>query len=193
MRHSIPNWPIVGYHVCEQSVFEAVLLGNKHLKTSTNDYDWLADGAYFWVGSLDRAEKWAKAEKAAGKIKAPAIIGAIIQPAKCLNLNDSNNAAEIRAAYEFYINASTASGIEIAKNSAHKNGISLLRHLDCAVIRTLHQLRRDRNLPNYDAVISAFDEGAPLFNNTQLRELSHIQIAVRDRSAIIGYFKPVRN
>ena len=39
---------VIGFHGCDQSVVEAVIAGKTELLASTNDYDWLGNGIYFW-------------------------------------------------------------------------------------------------------------------------------------------------
>ena len=41
---------MIGFHGCDQSVVEAVIAGKTELLASTNDYDWLGNGIYFWEG-----------------------------------------------------------------------------------------------------------------------------------------------
>ena len=42
-----PNLTI-GFHGCDQSVVDKVIAGKENLLASTNDYDWLCSGIYFW-------------------------------------------------------------------------------------------------------------------------------------------------
>ena len=39
---------VIGFHGCDQSVVEKVIAGKTELLASTNDYDWLGSGIYFW-------------------------------------------------------------------------------------------------------------------------------------------------
>jgi len=46
----------LGFHGCDRKVGEKILAGpQKHLKVSTNPYDWLGSGAYFWENDPARA------------------------------------------------------------------------------------------------------------------------------------------
>jgi hypothetical protein len=65
----------------------------------------------------------------------------------------------------------------------------LLRHLDCAVIETLHQIRANRGLAPFDSTRSVFVEGQPAYPGAGIRELNHIQICVRNPRRIQGYFR----
>lgn len=68
----------------------------------------------------------------------------------------------------------------------------LLRHLDCAVIESLHQLRRDEGLPSFDSVRGVFVEGPPLYENAGFCQMNHIQLCVRNLQCIRGYFRVFR-
>lgn len=39
---------ILGFHGCDSSLAQAVVAGNKDLRNSENNYDWLGHGVYFW-------------------------------------------------------------------------------------------------------------------------------------------------
>jgi hypothetical protein len=186
MRFPNSFGPIFGYHGCDKSVADSVLLQGKSLKASTNDYDWLGEGIYFWVDSPERARKWAVDRK----FKKPAVIGAVIYPGFCLNLTDSSIAPEIRTAFERYEAISNTAQTPLAQNSPTRHGTVLVRRLDRAVIQTLHQIRSDSGDAPYDTVLGAFEEGEPIYPGAALKEYNHIQIAVRKPAAIIGYFKP---
>ena len=45
---------VIGYHGCDETVAEQ-LLDTGVFKPSTNAYDWLGHGIYFWEWGLDRA------------------------------------------------------------------------------------------------------------------------------------------
>jgi len=48
MAHLTYQRAVVGYHGCDASVVEEVLAGKAELMLSTNAYDWLGEGMYFW-------------------------------------------------------------------------------------------------------------------------------------------------
>jgi hypothetical protein len=50
---------IIGYHGCDAIVVEKVLAGKARLNVSTNAYDWLGQGIYFWEHGPQRAYEWA--------------------------------------------------------------------------------------------------------------------------------------
>ncbi len=55
MSHRIYQRTVVGYHGCDAAVAERVLAGKTDLKISTNAYDWLGAGVYFWEHGPQRA------------------------------------------------------------------------------------------------------------------------------------------
>jgi hypothetical protein len=65
----------------------------------------------------------------------------------------------------------------------------LLRHLDCAVIETLHRFRLDEKKPGFDSVRGVFVEGDPLYPGAGVHKFNHIQICVRRPECIKGYFR----
>jgi len=78
---------------------------------------------------------------------------------------------------------------EMPTNSSPKNGVPLLRLLDCAVIEMLHQLRIEAKLESYDTVFGVFEEGDVAYPGAAFKEKTHIQISVRNPDVIVGYFR----
>ena len=86
---------VLGFHGCDKSVAERVLAGagKPHLRRSTNQYDWLGNGIYFWESSPKRAMEWAEFVRdnpsvSSGKVVTPAVVGAIIDLGYCGTLHD---------------------------------------------------------------------------------------------------------
>ena len=57
-----------------------MVAGKTELLASTNDYDWLGNGIYFWRNNEERTWEWANdlAKRKSSLVKEPAVIGAII-------------------------------------------------------------------------------------------------------------------
>ncbi len=53
-----PFW-IIGFHGCDEETAKLAISGKEHLMKSTNEYDWLGHGIYFWENSPYRAYEWA--------------------------------------------------------------------------------------------------------------------------------------
>ena len=180
---------VLGYHGCDQAVASKVVNGREQQIRSTNEYDWLGSGLYFWEDSCARAQKWAQEEarKKDGKVKTPAVLGAIIDLGNCLNLIDAEHLELVKVAHKAYLELCKISGLKPAVNQ----GKDLrARYLDKAVFETLHQLRQREKKEPFASVRAFFVEGEPLYENAGLHSLDHIQICVRDPRCIIGYFLP---
>ena len=106
---------VIGFHGCDKTVVDAVVAGKTNLLSSTNDYDWLGNGIYFWENNEERAWQWAKdlAKRKNSQIKEPAVVGAIIDLGYCFDLTDSTYLQELKAAYESMVTVYKESGIEL--------------------------------------------------------------------------------
>jgi hypothetical protein len=78
---------IVAYHGCDRRVAQRSLRGGS-FKESSNEYDWLGRGIYFWEYGASRALDFAHLQKQRGKIVTPAVVGAILQLGECFDLLD---------------------------------------------------------------------------------------------------------
>jgi len=161
---------LLGFHGCDVSVGRDVVSGKMPLRISTNDYDWLGHGVYFWENSPDRAWAFACDQCKRGKVKTPFVIGAVLDLGLCLNLH----AVRIP---------------EVAKNRGGKD--ILQRFLDCAVFESLHELIASDGQDPFDSVRCAFEEGEPSFSGSSIRDKTHVQICIRNPDCIKGYFLPL--
>lgn len=184
---------LIGYHGCDQETGERVLAGDMDLRLSTNDYDWLGHGIYFWENDPDRALHWARTVQKHGKksrhpIKNPFVIGAVILTGNCLDLMQAEPIRLLRNAHINLKRVYDEAGAKLPINRLI-HGELAMRHLDCAVIQFLHQDREEIGLPAFDTVRAAFPEGTPLYESSGFLERTHIQICVRNPSQLIGYFR----
>ena len=183
--------PLIGYHGCDRTIAEGVLSNKVHLKQSANSYDWLGPGIYFWVDSPERGYAWAveQSSRRNSKVKSPYVIGAFIHPGLCLNLTDYGVMGEIQTAYKYLKQFSDKAGSSLPKNKDPQDGIFLMRHLDCAVMKTVHALREEAKMMSYSTVYGVFEEGGILYEGSAFKEKTHVQLAVRDTDCILGYFR----
>lgn len=123
---------IVAYHGCDAEVATSIL-GGEPFKKSQNDYDWLGEGIYFWEYGADRAMKFAEDQRDRGKIKTPAIVGALIQLGNCFDLMDTKFTDELSVAYEMLKKLHEDEGRTLPEN-AGATPDKKLRRLDCAVL-----------------------------------------------------------
>ena len=186
---------VLGFHGCDESVVMKVLTGEEPLKKSTNNYDWLGHGGYFWENSPSRAMEFAihlqkHPNRSKGKIINPAVIGAVIDLGYCLDLLDFDNLKMLKSTYEMM---RSTSNFDFLENKSI-GGLSdlLLRELDCAVIETLHRLKEKSHQSPFDSVRGVFYEGEELYPNAGFRDKDHIQICIRNPNCIKGFFLPRR-
>lgn len=195
MYSKLPNL-IIGFHGCDRNVRDQVVLEKKSLKQSVNDYDWLGHGIYFWEQNLARAKDWAKQQKRLGRIKDPAVIGAVIDLGHCLNLMDSEFIDLLSTEYKLLHEELGAIGDEMPKNEGSTED-RLFRKLDCAVIEHLNSridedYRRDEaTIEPFDSVRALFTEGPAIYENAGFKTKTHIQICIRNPNCIKAYFDPL--
>lgn len=194
MYDVLPSFSL-GFHGCDKAVADAVFDGRRTLRASENDYDWLGHGIYFWENSPERALEYANTllqhpRRTTGQIKVPAVVGAVIDLGKCLNLLDAESILLVKNSHEELSATMTKAGKSMPVNRAPA-GLRelLLRHLDCAVIEFVHRIRLSDGKVPFDSVRAAFIEGDPIYQNAGFHDRTHIQICVRDARCIKGYFR----
>jgi hypothetical protein len=136
-HHSI----VVGYHGCDRSVGEGVLLKNELLTPKTNPWDWLGTGIYFWEGSPRRALAFAEEKKKRGwgdvPVVEPYVVGALINLGNCFHLADIEAVRELPAHHANLLETLRATGTAIPQNRSPRGDEThdlVLRNLDCAVM-----------------------------------------------------------
>jgi len=185
---------VLGFHGCDDTVAHAVLNGQSFLKTSSNSYDWLGHGIYFWENSPSRACEFAEQlrkypNRSKGNISKPAVIGAVIDLGVCLDLLDYQNLQLLKMAYRFVTSTKKKSSVPKNKPTGY-SGEFLLKELDCMVIETVHALKKQAAQSAFDSIRGVFFEGEEIYPNASFREKDHIQICVRNPNCIKGFFLP---
>ncbi|BCG58515.1 hypothetical protein [Paenibacillus sp. URB8-2] len=198
MYSNLPNF-ILGFHGCDNTVAERILLHNDQMRPSDNDYDWLGPGIYFWENNPQRALAYAqmlkdKPHRVKNPIHEPASIGAILDLGHCLNLLEQNSLDVLKRGYEILQLKMNNLGTTLPVNKFGQGNESedlLLRFLDCAVIQAVHEYNKENNQRPYDTVRGVFFEGKDLYPGAGFRERNHIQVCVINPNCIKGYFKPM--
>jgi hypothetical protein len=179
---------VVGYHGCTTGFAQGLLLGRRPIREwqpSTNDWDWLGHGIYFWEHAPQRAFRWAR-ECYCTRRQRPAVLGAYIQLGRCFDLLNESITALLGETYERMVRAFAEEGRPLPQNRGREGK---LRELDCIVINEcIDDLRQSGK--QYDTVRGAFLEGSPVYPGAGFSRESHIQIAVRNSSCILGVFHP---
>lgn len=192
---------VVGYHGCDRAVGERVLLGQEELSPRENPWDWLGTGIYFWEGSPRRALAFAEEKKERGRgdnpIEDPYVLGAYVNLGNCFDLTDVGAVEELPVHHALLKRTLEEAGRRIPENRNPKGNEGhdlVLRFLDCAVMN-LAMTEFDKRAPvgrdhYYQTVRGVFVEGKPVYEGARIFQKTHVQVAVRDPSCIIGYFRP---
>jgi hypothetical protein len=199
MTGNVIGQTIVAYHGCDIEVGAKVIEGEiMHLTPSKNPYDWLGDGIYFFEDDLLRAQYFAKSAAEAPErrltakpIAYPYAIGAVIRLGNCLDLSKQSGIDEFRNAYdELERGKGEDQELPVNKPAGSGDEEGILHNLDRAVINFIHGQRIKDGKAPYDTVRGFFHQGQPVFPTSAIGQLSHVQIAVRNTSCILGYFHP---
>jgi hypothetical protein len=178
---------VLAYHGCVEPLGARLLAGRVSITAwpwSRNQWDWLGHGIYFWEYAPSRALRWAEA-KARRTGGAPSVIGAVVQLGRCLDLTDIANTESLAIAYQQVRAAYEAAGRELPRNRGSMPDLKR-RELDCLVLNYLCS----QSPVLYQTVRGVFLEGDPAYPDAMIRKESHVQIAVRDPSCILGVFRP---
>jgi len=79
----------LGFHGCDISTYNRVIIEKRQLITSTNKYDWLGHGVYFWENNETRALQFAQEAVKRGQYQTPAVIGAVIEQVHDFNMQEN--------------------------------------------------------------------------------------------------------
>lgn len=184
--HKLSTSFILGYHGCDRKIADRVLQGEQFVP-STNEYDWLGHGIYFWEANPKRgfefARELARRPRGASQVANPAVVGAIIDLGLCLDLTTAAGLAQVQIAYEAVstVGAASSSG-KMPENDGLK------KNLDCAVVNMARELNLRIGI-SIDSVKAAFIEGKQIYPNATFYEKTHIQICVCNPECIKGVFR----
>ena len=187
---------VLGFHGCDQAVADQVLSGKERLLPSENSYDWLGHGIYFWENNPARALEYAKAltkhpERSRNPVTTPAVVGAVIDFGHCLNLLETKSIDIVRQGYKLFLEVQELSESEfLPENKQIEHGFPMMRHLDCAVMETIHTFRQEEvGAQEFDSVRAMFPEGKTLYPNAGFLDKNHVQVCIRNLNCIKGYFR----
>ena len=200
MEHNFPLYEkttpyIIGFHGCDQSVADILLSSDQPtFKKSTNNYDWLGNGMYFWENDPNRAWEYILEvqKREPDRIINPTVVGAVLDLGHCLNLVENKYINLLRDTFNKYKAGMDENGLEMPANrsTSSNDHDNLFRHLDCAVIEFIHTLA---DYEPFDSVRGMFIEGGVVYEGAGFHEKTHVQIAIRTPEMIKGYFRPLVN
>lgn len=182
---------LLGFHGCSKAVADGLLAG-KEFEMSAKRYDWLGPGVYFWEGDARRAWEWAQEKVKDGAYEEPAVVGAVVDLGRCLDLTVRENLDLLADAHDSFKEATAIAKLKMPVNQDGRDdsgGDKLLRYLDCAVITHLHE-NMATDFEPFDTVRGMFLEGRPVYEGGGFYSHTHTQIAVRNQNCIKGVFLP---
>lgn len=185
---------MLAYHGCNLETARE-LLGGSQFQPSTQDYDWLGAGSYFWENDPVRAFQWATEPRR--KFPHPSVVGAAIELGNCLDLTTQSGIAAVKVAYEGFVALNQQNGTPIPKNvdpATGATGGKILRRLDCAVMNYLFEIQKavqgsDPSGQPISTVRALFPEGDEIYPEAGFWEKTHVQICVREPEQILGVFR----
>jgi hypothetical protein len=194
----------IGFHGCDESVRDSLVMNPNHVKISQETYDWLGHGFYVWENNFERALDWAKDKKKRGTLDKPSVVGVVYQLNLCLDFTDSLYTKVISEFYHLLKVDLSKAGKPLPKNrdiGSKKHSDLIIRELDCAVIEYMHNKietqiandLKDKNFSlfkNFDTVRGVFTEGGPAFDGAGIQTKNHIQICIRNLDCIKAFFIP---
>src|ERR1700753_586765 len=131
----------IGFHGCERSVRDHLLMNPEENKISQKPFDWLGHGLYFWENNYERALEWATNKMRHGKIKQPAVLGAVLSLGYCCDFLEKRFIDLLPYYFNLFKIATEFSGKKLPRNKDLNDDIhkdKLLRELDCATIEFMH-------------------------------------------------------
>lgn len=193
---------LIGFHGCDLKIRNQLLNHPNEIIKSEKPYDWLGHGMYFWENNYERALKWAEDKQRRGTIETPAVIGAVLSLGYCLDLIDSQFIKMLQTYHTLMAVEYNALGRTLPENKDPKfetHQDKILRELDCSVIEFMHETINAKiiedeytqgysNYKLFDSSRGVFEEGGPAFPGAGIKEKNHIQICIRNRNCILGFF-----
>jgi len=178
--------------VAKKNVGIDLILHPNRIHMSAHDYEWLGHGFYVWENNYDRALDWASNHYP--KFKEPFAIGVVYTLEKCLDLTDKHFIELLSMDYPEFLLDLKRMGTSVPQNTDLKgmpNPSGVLRFLDCFLIEHVHSVNDiAEDIPYFDSVRGAFTEGVPAYPGTQFGDKNHIQVCVRNKKCIKGFFLP---
>lgn len=202
---------VLAYHGCDITTRDGFVRGEIQPRISSNLYDWLGDGLYFFEGDWNRAFKLAQFSHdhpdlllTRKPIATPAVVGAVLDVDRWLDLTTQAGIADFTHAARAVVSGSAANGRPPPVNKAAFDGDQDLLHrafdkAACDLVHAFRKMSHDDALVEmdagaiiasapYQAARGAFEQGGLVSDGSSICADTHIQIAVRDLTCIKGWF-----
>ncbi|WP_426303939.1 hypothetical protein ACN9MJ_13045 [Acidovorax facilis] len=202
----------LAYHGCDITTRDDLVTGLiRNLRSSTNEYDWLGDGSYYFENDSTRALQYAKytanhptLNLTKVPIGTPAVVGVVLDVSRWLDMTTQEGIDNYRIALRTLLTGFAATGKPPPANTAAFSGDADLIHrsLDRAVYELIHSLRATElangmaegdaskvvDMAPYQATRGAFKQGLQVGATSSVHEGNHVQIALRDVNCVRGWF-----
>jgi hypothetical protein len=176
---------VVGYHGTKRSVALRVVSGEASILRSENEYDWLANGVYYWEYAPKQAWEWAEQKRRNGKWdqnEEVAVIASMIRLGFCFDFLDPDNVRELVKYYDEYLVFCKTFGRSPQRNFQHR------KYLDCAVFQFAYRAFELDGTPvdSARAVYVPTKSEGRVWKSSWVHKDSHIQLCVRNDDCILG-------
>jgi hypothetical protein len=168
---------VYGYHGTSRSRAERILV--EGFRPSTNGYDWLGTGVYFWQDAPNHALLWARQNY---QEEAIVIKSRLRLDSTCIDLLDMpqvDNPNFWTDSYNEFTEMCRRAGRSLPEQNPDIPG---KRYLDCSFFDYLRSSIFGSDPRG--AIRSAFPEGKRIFPNSAIFDKTHVQIAIIDLGLI---------
>ena len=166
---------VYGYHGTSRDKAQEII--ERGFDFSTNDYDWLGTGVYFFQDAPVRALAWARERYPDD----PAVVKSELRLENCIDLLDVGWYPIIRETYSMFVEEYRKANIPLPRQDPQK---SKAHRLDCAFFNYIvEKVFASRNV-TIDSIRAVFNEGDRIYPSSAIFDRSHIQILIRDLSLI---------
>jgi hypothetical protein len=168
---------VYGYHGTSRVRAKSII--ENGFRLSDRGYDWLGPGVYFWQDAPQRALEWAMKYHPDDPVVIRSSI--LFEEGKTMDLLDTRWFPSLSERYADYVASFLESELRIPEQDPNQSKKHYLDHSFLDYI----SLIINRCSPGRISVIrAAFTEGNPIYLNSAIHDLSHVQISVRDRKYI---------
>jgi len=164
---------VIGFHGTSRDAVAHLLA--RDIRPSDQHFEWLGTGFYLWQDSPWRARQWAEERYGADAV----VVVARVDLDGCLDLLNPNWQQEVADADFDFVFECVIAGRLIPENSDRGNHARDAATINWYCDQAAAKGRKVRS------VRAIFEEGEPIFEASKIRSKSHVQVAVRDLTAIV--------
>lgn len=166
---------VYGYHGTSQIHAQEII--EHGFDFSTNDYDWLGTGVYFFQDAPQRAYSWAIERYP----ESPAVIKSRLMLDNCLDLLDIIWFPFIGEAYDFFVRSYQQTNIPLPRQNPQR---SKAHRLDCAFFNYIVREIIEPQGHSVSSIRAVFNEGDRIYPNSAIFDRAHVQISIRNLAYI---------